>query len=50
MDVIDAINRTMGSGKIRLTSEGIEKRWKVKAERKTPSYTKRLGDVPAAHA
>lgn len=50
MSVLDRINRTMGSGTLRLLGEGIEKRWKMRASRMTPRYTTRVEEVAIAKA
>jgi DNA polymerase V len=50
MRAIDGINGTMGSGMIRFLGEGLDKQWQARSERKTPSYTTRIDDIPVARA
>ncbi len=50
MHTLDAINRRMGRGTLRLLGEAIDQRWKTKSERQTPRYTTRLAEVPVARA
>lgn len=39
IEVVDHINNRMGSGTIRLTSEGLQQSWKMKCERISQEYT-----------
>lgn len=50
MSALDAVNRRMGKGTLRFTGEGYAKRWKVKAERKSPGYTTRWDEMAVALA
>ena len=42
---MDKINQKMGKASIKLTSEGINKPWKMKQDNKSPSYTTRWEDI-----
>lgn len=46
MEVIDQINATWGQGTLRSAAEGIEKRWKMKREWMSPSYTTNWEHLP----
>jgi DNA polymerase V len=50
MSTLDAVNRRMGKGTLRLAGEGYKKRWKVRAERKSPRYTTRWDELATAMA
>ena len=50
MRTLDTVNRRMGSGTLRLLGEGIDKAWKMKREKLSPSYTTRWEDVATAYA
>ncbi len=50
MKVVDQVNQRLGKGTVKLLSEGIDQRWKVRSESKTPCYTTRLEDLPLVFA
>jgi len=50
MSTLDAINRQMGTGTLRLAAEGYGQRWKVKSESKSPCYTTRWDELAVAYA
>ncbi len=39
MNVLDKINLKIGTGAVKFASEGLQKTWKMKAERRSPRYT-----------
>lgn len=43
--VVDLMNRTLGRDTIRLSSQGIERKWKLKQERLSKRYTTRWDDL-----
>jgi DNA polymerase V len=45
--VLDSINQKMGRATVKLASEGLQVRqdWRMKQERKSPSYTTRWEDL-----
>ncbi|MCB0832923.1 MAG: DUF4113 domain-containing protein [Bacteroidetes bacterium] len=45
MAVMDKINR-YGSGEVFLASHGIQQRWAMQRQFRSPSYTTRWGDIP----
>lgn len=45
MKVIDRLNRKLGNTKIRLGSQSLKRKWKMRRERLSPSYTTRWNDV-----
>jgi len=49
MTVMDNINRKMGKESIKLASEGFTRPWKMKQGNKSPSYTTKWCDIPAAY-
>ena len=49
MQAIDRINSKMGSGTIKFTGEGLQKRWSAKSEKKTQCYTTSIDEIPVAH-
>ena len=46
MGVIDSINRKYGKGTVLTAAEGVEKRWAMKQEHKSPAYTTRWDELP----
>ncbi len=48
MDVMDAINRQMGQGSITVAATGVNKRWAMRRERKSPNYTGDWRELPNA--
>ena len=46
MPIMDAINLKMGSGTIKLASDGIAQHWKRKSGNKSPAYTTRWDELP----
>jgi DNA polymerase V len=49
MSAMDSINRKMGKESIKLASEGFTRPWKMKQGNKSPSYTTKWCDIPAAY-
>ena len=49
MTAMDSINRKMGKESIKLASEGFTRPWKMKQGNKSPSYTTKWCDIPAAY-
>jgi len=43
--VVDRLNRKIGDTKIRLGSQSLKRKWKMKRERLSPSYTSRWSDL-----
>lgn len=50
MQTMDAINRQMGRGTLKIAAEGTTQAWKMKQERLSPRYTTRWEDIPVAKA
>jgi DNA polymerase V len=50
MSTLDAVNRRMGRGTLRLMGEGFDQNWKAKAQRLTPRYTTRITELAIARA
>lgn len=50
MAVLDAVNNRYGRDTLHLGSAGIEHRWAMRSERKTPCYTTRWDELPIARA
>ena len=48
MSVMDAINRKMGQGSMTIAASGIQHRWAMRRERKTPNYTTDWNELPVA--
>ena len=46
MNVLDAINRKMGVGSMTLAASGIRKRWAMRRNQKSPSYTTEWDELP----
>ena len=49
MAAVDQLNLWGGSGTVRTATAGFTHRWQMRRDRKSPSYTTRLDDVPVAH-
>lgn len=47
---MDALNAKFGRGTVSLAATGIEKGWKLRAERHLPCYTTLLAEVPTVRA
>jgi len=45
MQALDTVNRRWGKNTLFYAGTGIEKRWGMRRERKSPSYTTRLSDL-----
>lgn len=50
MNAIEAINGKYGTRTIHLAVEGLQKKWSMRSELRTPSYTTRWTDIPTAYA
>ena len=48
MRVMDSINRKMGKGSMTIAASGIQQRWAMRRERKTPNYTTDWNELPVA--
>ena len=48
MHVMDAINQKMGKGSVTTAASGINQRWAMRRERKSPDYTTDWGELPEA--
>jgi DNA polymerase V len=48
MRVMDAINRKMGQGCVKVAASGVRQRWAMRRERKSPSYTTEWNELPVA--
>jgi len=46
MQALDTVNRRWGRNTLFYAASGIEKRWSMRRERKSPSYTTRLDELP----
>ncbi len=46
MRTIDAINKKMGSGSLTLAASGIQRRWAMRRDRKSPNYTTDWNELP----
>jgi len=46
MSTLDCINRRMGSGTLRLASEGFEQDWRMKRGNRSPAYTTSWNELP----
>jgi DNA polymerase V len=46
MTTLDSINRRMGSGTLRLASEGFEQGWQMKRGNRSPAYTTSWDELP----
>ena len=45
MKTIDFIQKKEGQGKIKLASQDLKKRWKMKQEKLSPNYTCKIQDI-----
>lgn len=50
MKTLDEVNCRMGKGALRLAGEGLQQRWKLKADYKSPCYTTRWDELPVVSA
>ncbi|MFZ4702914.1 MAG: Y-family DNA polymerase [Candidatus Methylumidiphilus sp.] len=50
MQTLDEVNHRMGKGTLRLAGEGLQQRWKVRADYKSPCYTTRWDELPVVLA
>ena len=50
MQVIDTINARMGKGTVGSAAAGIRKPWKMRRERKSPSYTTNWEELPVVQS
>ena len=48
MSIMDSINRKMGKGSMTIAASGIQHRWAMRRERKTPNYTTDWNELPVA--
>ena len=48
MKVMDEINRNWGRGTLRTASSGINKRWAMRSENRSPRYTTQWAELPVA--
>jgi len=47
MTAVDKLKAEYGKGVLRFGSEGVRKSWEMKQDRRSPSYTTKLSDLPA---
>ena len=47
--IVDKINQKMGRDKVQILGQGIAKRWVLKRERLSPSYTTRWDELLKVH-
>ena len=45
MKIIDFIQKKEGQNKIKLASQDLRKRWKMKQEKLSPNYTCKVNDI-----
>ena len=45
MRMIDSIQKKEGQSKIKLASQDLKKRWKMKQEKLSPSYTCKINEI-----
>ena len=45
MKSMDLINSRYGNSTLKIASEGVENKWKIKREKLTPSYTTNFKDI-----
>jgi DNA polymerase V len=45
MQAVDALNDSLGRMKIRLAINGFERKWRLRRERLSPSYTTRMDEL-----
>jgi DNA polymerase V len=48
MTAIDQLNKRFGRGTVKISSQGAHQEWQMKQERKSPSYTTKWNELPAA--
>lgn len=48
MATLDQVNRRFGSGTVFHAAQGIEARWQMRRDLKSPNYTTRMSDMPVA--
>jgi DNA polymerase V len=48
MRVMDTINRRIGQGSLTIAASGINQRWSMRRERKSPNYTTAWNELPVA--
>ena len=46
MDSLDSINGKFGTGSLFFGAQGIHKNWKMRADRKSASYTTKVDNLP----
>ncbi len=46
MRTMDAINQKMGSGSLTIAASGIQQRWAMRRDRKSPNYTTDWNELP----
>ncbi|MBD2860102.1 DUF4113 domain-containing protein [Spongiibacter sp. KMU-158] len=49
MALLDGVNRRYGRGTLQLACEGVQKKWFMRQQYRSPSYTTRLSDIPRVH-
>ena len=45
MSIIDKMNKSYGKNKIKFATQSIDRQWKMKQEKLSPSYTTRINDI-----
>ncbi|MBC7489600.1 MAG: DUF4113 domain-containing protein, partial [Glaciimonas sp.] len=50
MKTLDLVNRDLGANSLSIASCGMQKRWSMRAEKKSPKYTTRWDETPLALA
>lgn len=48
MQVMDSINRRMGKGSLTIAASGVQQRWAMRRDRKSPDYTTDWSELPVA--
>jgi DNA polymerase V len=46
MKSLDIVNKQFGSGALTLGAQGMQKNWRMRADRKSGAYTTNLKDLP----
>ena len=46
MKTMDALNQSMGNGKVFMAAQGIDKAWSMKSSYRSPCYTSNWNDIP----
>ncbi|SDH76396.1 Y-family DNA polymerase [Propionivibrio dicarboxylicus] len=49
MEVMDRVNAVWGRGTLRCATEGLQKEWSMKREKKSPNFTTRWDELPEAY-